>query len=434
MILFKDFTIIDLSESKPKVADVLVDDNGTIVQINEHIQIENAKTIWGSKRVLTLGFCDIHCNFGEPGLEYRETVKTGSEAALAGGFTSVALFPNTRPVIDSLQAFEYLRSKTEHSPIEIEILAALSKDCGGELMSPVKSLMDFGVKGFTDGEKPVQNSLFMKHVMEYISMYGRLILSHPEDKILSGNGVLNESYEAQRLGLSGIPKATEEIFIHRDCSLLKNTGGKLHFTNVTTKQGIEALEFHKSKGLDITASVAPFYFTLTDSDLDWYNTSFKLSPPLRSPEDVEAVRSALKSGILDFIVSSHTPHSEIEKTTDFTSAPIGAISLETVFSVSYMNLVKTGIISLNQLLEKLVSAPRKRLEIPVPEIRIGSQANFTVIDLYESRAVTKESIKSKSKNTPFLNKKLDTSIDMVFVKNKLHTFHETASSDYSNNS
>ena len=146
MILFKDFTIIDLSESKPKVADVLVDDNGTIVQINENIQIENAKTIWGSKRVLTLGFCDIHCNFGEPGLEYRETVKTGSEAALAGGFTSVALFPNTRPVIDSLQAFEYLRSKTEHSPIEIEILAALSKDCGGELMSPVKSLMDFGVK------------------------------------------------------------------------------------------------------------------------------------------------------------------------------------------------------------------------------------------------------------------------------------------------
>ncbi len=434
MILFKDFSVVDLSSPIPKAADILVDENGTIIKIQENIQVENVKTIWGSKRILTSGFCDIHCNFGEPGLEYRETVKTGSEAALAGGFTSVALFPNTKPVIDSLQAFEYLRSKTENSPIEIEIFAALSKDCSGELMSPIKSLIDFGVVGFTDGEKPIQNSLFMKHVMEYISMYDGLILAHPEDKILSGNGVLNDSFEAQRLGLSGIPKASEEIFIHRDCSLLKNSGGKLHFTNVTTKAGIEALEFHKSKGLHITASVAPFYFTLTDSDLDWYNTSFKLSPPLRSHEDVEAVRSALKSGVIDFIVSSHTPHSEIEKTTDFASAPIGAISLETVFSVSYMNLVKTGILSLDQLLGKLIVAPRKRLNIPVPEIKIGSQANFTVIDLFESRALTKESIKSKSKNTPFLNKKLDTSIDMVFVKNKLHTFHETASSDYSNNS
>lgn len=434
MILYKNFHVIDPVTQLSREMDVLLDDDGIIRQLGNDIPTADHKIIWGFGRLLTPGFCDIHANFGEPGLEYRETIKSGSEAALAGGFTTVCLFPNTKPIIDSLQVLEYLRSKTDSAPIEIEIFASLTKDCGNEFMSPIKTLFEAGVRGFTNGDAPLQNSLLMKHVLEYASMYETLILVHPEDKKLSNNGVLTDGFSAQRLGLTTQSTASEEIFIHRDSSILNVTGGKLHFLNISTRDGLNAFEFHKGRGLNLTASVSPFYFSLADDMLDWYNPNYKLSPPLRSSDDVNAVKEAIEKGIIDFISSAHTPHSEIEKTTDFASAPIGAISLETVFSLSYTNLVRQQIISLETLIDMLVVRPRTRLGISVPVIAVNVPADLVVIDLFETKTITGESIKSKSRNTPFFGKKLETSVDMVFTKNKMHTFHEKTSSDYSNHS
>lgn len=430
MLLFKNFHVIDPVNQRSELLDVLLDDHGIIKHISPNIEESDHQVIWGGGRVLTSGFCDFHTNFGEPGFEYRETIKTGSEAALAGGFTTVCLYPNTKPIIDSLQVLEYLKAKIEQAPIEIEIFASLTKECGSEIMSPLKSLFESGVKAFTNGDQPLQNSFLMKNIFDYASMFRYLIISQPLDKVLSNNGVLTEGYQAQRLGLTTQSKAAEEIFIHRDASLLGSTGGKLHFLNISTQEGINALRYHKDRGLDISSSVSPFYFSLSDDLLDEYNTNYKLSPPLRSNLDVESVRVAIQNGTIDFIASSHTPHSEIEKTTDFLSAPVGAISLETTFSLSYMNLVKTNYISLEKLIELLVVRPRLRLGIPIPTMVEGELADFVVIDLFETKTLTSELLKSKSKNTPYFGKKILSGIDMVFTKNKLHTFHEKTSSDY----
>lgn len=431
MILFKNFEIHDPYPGGFKgVGDVLVHSTGLISEIGNEINAQGAKVIEGNRRLLVPGFCDTHANFGEPGLEYRETVKTGSEAALAGGFTTVFIYPNTRPVIDSLQVIEYLKDKIEDSPIRIEIVAAISKNCEGQLISPVKSFSEAGVHTFSDGNLPVQNSLFMKRACEYLSMYDSLVVVNPEDKSMSGSGVLHDGFQSIRLGLPGIPAVSESIMVHRDCEISRETGAKLHFNNVITREGIEALAFHKSRGTNVTAGIAPFYFILSDENLDWYNTNFKLSPPLRAPSDLDAVLNSLKNGGFDIICSSHTPQSEIEKTTDFLSAPIGAISLETTFSLAYTYLVKTQILTLDQLLEMLVVNPRRRFGTEENPLKKGAKADFVIIDPFETLSILKETIHSKSKNTPFLNHKISGVIDMVFTRNRLHSLHEKTSSDY----
>jgi len=431
MILFRNFDIRDpWPGGFQGPGDVLVHPTGVIAETGREIQAPGARVIEGNKRLLVPGFCDTNANFGEPGLEYRETVITGSEAALAGGFTTVFIYPNTRPVIDSLQVFEYLKDKIENSPVRIEIVAALSKNCEGQLISPVKSFTDVGVKVFSDGYQPVQDAQFMKRASQYLSMYDALAVCLPQDKSLAANGVLNEGFQSIRLGLPGIPAISESVMIHRDAEIARETGIRIHFNNITTRAGIDAFIFHRERGANVTAGIAPFYFILSDENLDWYNTNFKLNPPLRSPGDVLAVADFLKSGGFDAICSSHTPQSEIEKTTDFLSAPVGAISLETTFPLAYTYLVKPGLISLTRLLELLIVSPRLRFGVEPNPLKKGSRADFVVIDPFETHSVLKETIRSKSRNTPFLNYKLASSVDMVFTRNQLHLMYEKTSSDY----
>lgn len=435
MILFKDFRVIDPWQPTTNVTDVLIDEHGIIKEVGSGLSEKLAKhVLYGNQRILSPSFTDLYCNFGEPGLEYRETVKTGANAALAGGFGMVCLFPNTVPVMDSVQILEYVKSKIEGSPLRIELVGAMSVGCKGEMMAPVSSLAQSGVVGFSDGESPVQDPLFMKRVMDYISMENGLIFQIPVDKKLAGNGVIREGKESVRLGLSGIPSVSEPIMVHRDGSLSKATGSNLHFLNITTGEGWKAFNFQQGQGATISASVSPFYFSLSENDLNWYDTNYKLFPPIAKDTDRLAVLDAIANGWISAINSSHTPQSEIEKTTDMQSAPWGAISLETVFGVSYMALVKTGVISLEKLIELLTKGPRDILGISANNIQPGNEADFTVLDLLETYTVSKDFLRSKSWNTPFINKKLMGRVDMVFTKNRLHSFHETIRSDYTNRS
>ncbi|NUQ80691.1 MAG: dihydroorotase [Bacteroidetes bacterium] len=410
--------------------ELVVDQDGIILPPGAETGQEPIETIDGNGRWLVPGFCDTYCFFGEPGLEYRETIRTGSEAALAGGFTSVCIYPNTRPPVDNLQTYEYLQSKIGGAPIDIHIVASLTKGCEGQFIAPVMSFTSVGVHLFSDGLQPVQSSLQMKRTCEYVSMYDGLVIQSPEDRTLAGQGVLNEGVQSARLGLPGVPAITESLMVHRDGEIARETGVRLHFSNLTTRAGIEAFSYQKARGANLSCGVSPFYFLLSDDHLDWYNTNFKLWPPLRSESDRLAVIEAIRSGVIDMIPSSHMPQSEIEKTTDFISAPIGAIGLETTFAASYTGLVKQGILSIGSLLERLIVNPRKRFGLKPNPLRPGEPADFVIIDPFETVTVLKDSLRSKSRNTPFLNQRFIGSVDAVFTRNRYHTFQEPAGNEY----
>lgn len=410
--------------------EVVVNNDGILLPPGTEVNEGVAETIDGNGRLLVPGFCDTYCFFGEPGLEYRETIKTGSDAALAGGFTSVCIYPNTRPPVDNLQTYEYLQSKISGAPIDIHIVASLTKGCEGQFIAPVMSFTSVGVHLFSDGLQPIQSSLQMKRTCEYVSMYDGLVIQSPEDRVLAGHGVLNEGVQSARLGLPGVPSMSESLMIHRDGEIARETGVRLHITNLTTQAGIEAYLYQKSRGANLSCGVSPFYFLLSDDHLDWYNTNFKLWPPLRSESDRLAVIGAIRSGVIDVIASSHMPQSEIEKTTDFLSAPIGAVGLETTFTASYTGLVKQGILTLDSLLERLIVNPRKRFGLTPNPLKPGQPADFVIIDPYETVTVLKDSLRSKSRNTPFLNQRFVGSVDGVFTRNRYHTFQESAGSEY----
>jgi dihydroorotase len=355
-----------------------------------------------SGMAVTPGLIDMHVHFREPGEEYKETIATGSKAAAAGGFTAVACMANTTPINDSRPVTEFIleRARRAHL-IRVYPVAALSKGMRSESLTEFGDLKQAGAVAVSDDGRPVTNSELMRRALEYAAFFGLRVISHCQDPDLSNCGVMHEGAVSTKLGLSGIPAASEEVMVAREIILAKHTGCPVHIAHVSTEGSVALIRQAKEQGIPVTAETAPHYFSLDHSAVMDFDTNAKMYPPLREPKDVEAVKRGLSEGILDVIATDHAPHSELEKDVEFEKAAFGIIGLETSLPLT-LQLVRDGVMDLPSAIAKLSHNPATILSVKGGTIEEGKEADLTVIDLNREYVVRKEAFKSKSHNSPFI--------------------------------
>ena len=354
------------------------------------------------------GWMDMHVHLREPGFEHKETVRTGCAAAANGGFTAVACMPNTNPPIHTRDVVSYVLKQAQGLPVDVYPIGTVSKDRAGKSISEMADMKEGGAVAFSDDGDPVQNSLLMRTALEYAAMLDVPVINHEEDLPLSRPGHMHEGRVSTRLGLAGTPSIAEEIMIARDILLSELTGGHVHVAHISTRKGVELVREAKSKGLKVTTEVCPHHFDLTDEEIErqQFHTNWKMHPPLRTADDMEAMIEGLKDGTIDAICTDHAPHSVDEKEVEFIYAPNGIIGLETAWSIICKRLLSGGILSLQDVIRKLSVHPRNILRIPVPKLEVGEPANITIFDTETEWICTPESIRSRSVNTPWLNETL----------------------------
>ena len=350
------------------------------------------------------GFIDLHSHLRDPGQTYKEDIVTGTKAAAHGGFTAVCAMPNTEPVTDNIASVEYIQLRAkDYGSAKVYVIGAITKQSAGEEIAEMATMKAGGIVAVSDDGKCVQNARLMLSCMKYASNFGLPVIIHPEDYFLAGKGQIHSGKVATKLGLSGIPGLAEEVIIARDIMLAESAGVKLHIAHISTARSIELVKNAKDKGLPVTCEVTPHHLVLNEEANLTFNTNTKMKPPLRSEEDRRACVQALQEGIIDCIATDHSPHADFEKEREFDLAPFGIIGLETAFPVLYKNLVQTGQIDLNRLIEALTIAPAKILNLPGGILAEGKTADLTIIDLEKETLFSAENILSKSKNTPWLN-------------------------------
>jgi len=350
------------------------------------------------------GFIDLHSHLRDPGQTYKEDIVTGTKAAAHGGFTAVCAMPNTEPITDNIASVEYIQLRAkDYGSAKVYVIGAITKQSAGEEIAEMATMKAGGIVAVSDDGKCVQNARLMLSCMKYASNFGLPVIIHPEDYSLAGKGQIHSGKVATKLGLSGIPGLAEEVIIARDIMLAESAGAKLHIAHISTARSIELVKNAKGKGLPVTCEVTPHHLVLNEEANLTFNTNTKMKPPLRSEEDRRACVQALQEGIIDCIATDHSPHADFEKEREFDLAPFGIIGLETAFPVLYKNLVQTGQIDLNRLIEALTIAPAKILNLPGGILAEGKTADLTIIDLEKETLFSAENILSKSKNTPWLN-------------------------------
>ena len=356
-----------------------------------------------SGMVITPGLIDMHVHFREPGEEYKETIATGSKAAAAGGFTAVACMPNTNPINDSRSITEFILERARRANlIRVYPVAAISKGMRSESLTEFGDLKQAGAVAVSDDGRPVTNSELMRRAIEYAYFFGLPVISHCQDLDLSNSGVMHEGSISTKLGLSGIPGASEEVMVVREILLAKLTGCPVHIAHVSTEGSVAFIRQAKEQGIPVTAETAPHYFSLDHRALIGFDTNAKMYPPLREPKDVEAVKKGLSEGIIDVIATDHAPHSALEKDVEFDKAAFGIIGLETALPLT-LKLVSDGLMDLPSAVAKLSCNPATILSVKGGTIEEGKEADLTVIDCNKEYVVQKEDLKSKSHNSPFID-------------------------------
>jgi len=403
-ILIKNGRIIDPSQDIDKVGNLLIEDGKVSGFPEDTENLENndeVNVIDAEGKVVAPGLVDIHVHLREPGFEYKETIRTGCESAAAGGFTSIVCMPNTNPVNDNASVTEYimLKARTE-GIVNVYPIGAITKGEKGETLAQVGEMYEAGCVGISDDGMPVMNSKVMRHALEYVKAFGIPVISHAEDKNLSGSGVMNEGHTSTLLGLSGIPGASEDIMVSRDIELAELTSSKLHICHVSTVGSVRLIREAKKRGVNVTAEATPHHFILTDQAVNQYDTNAKMNPPLRGTVDRDAVIEGLKDGTIDVIATDHAPHSEDEKKVEFDKAPFGIVGLETALSLS-LKLVEDGVLTLNEMISKLTHIPSQIVNIDKGTLKPGSDGDVVIFDPDKSIKVDKKKFRSKSSNTPF---------------------------------
>ena len=373
-LLIKSATLIDPNSSfDQQVVDILIQ-NGTITKVAANINAD-ASVFDAKGKQVSPGFFDLNCNIGELGLESKETLATGTTAAAAGGFTGIALMPNTQPPVHSKAEVEYLLNRAHNSLVDVYPLGTISHKREGKDMAEMYDMYQSGAKAFTDGNRSVQDAGLMERALLYTKGFNALVFSYPEDTAIAGKAKVNEGEVSTMLGMKGIPSLAEELMIARDLYLAEYTESKIHFTTISTSRSVDLIREAKQKGVQVTCDVAAHHLVLTDEELKGFDSLYKVKPPLRIQKDVNALIAGLKDGTIDAIVSQHTPH-EIEfKDVEFEVAEYGIASLQTTFSLA----LKAGL-DINLIIKKLAINPRKILGLEVPVIAEGQKANLVIFD------------------------------------------------------
>ena len=400
-IILKQIRLIDPSLKLNEVNDLLIED-GVIKKIGNltEEEIKSSKVFNMEGKICSPGFFDMHVHLREPGREDEETIETGSNAAAAGGFTGIACMPNTNPAIDSAEVVRFIKEKASNHLVDVYPIGAATLNRKGESISPILELYEAGVVGYSDDGNVIKSAGILRNVLEYSKITNAPVIEHCEDESLA-DGAMNESFNSTLLGLPGIPTVAEDLIVMRDIMMAEYVDGKIHVAHISSKNSVELVRQAKKKGIKVTAEVTPHHFSLTDDNLKTFDTNFKLNPPLRTKDDVEAIIEGLKDGTIDCIASDHAPHSIEEKEMEFIYAPNGIIGLETQIGLAISELVKKKHLTLEQMIKKFAINPRKILNLEIPKIKIGETANLTILDPEQIWTVDISKFKSKSKNSPF---------------------------------
>ncbi len=403
-ILVKGGQLVDPSQEINEIRTLYIEDGKikSYPQGTKELEKDpSIRVIDASGKIVSPGFIDLHVHLREPGFEHKETIRTGCMAAAAGGFTSVVCMPNTNPVNDNASVTEYilLKARTE-GVVNVFPVGAITKGQKGEELAEIGEMWEAGCIAISDDGRPVMNSRVMRHAMEYAKAFGLPVISHAEDLNLSSDGVMNDGFTSTMLGLRGIPNASEEVMVARDITLAELTKTHLHIAHVSTAGAVRLMRDAKKRGVKVTAEATPHHFTLTDKSVFSYDTNAKVNPPIRSKEDMEAIKEGLNEGIIDIIATDHAPHTEDEKKVEFDLAPFGISGLETALPLA-LKLVEDGILTLTELIRKLTFNPAQIIKSDRGTLKLGATADVVIFDPNKVIKVDRDKFRSKGKNTPF---------------------------------
>ena len=419
-LLIKNAIIVNADKIWDKPQDILCE-SGKIIQIAPSIAAGAHEIIDAKGKKVLPGLIDIHTHLRQPGREDKETIETGSRAAVKGGFTSIMCMPNTNPVIDNAMVVEFIiREANRVGLCNVYPIGAITKGQQDGELTDMSELKASGCLAFSDDGKSVLNSRLFRLAMEYAKMLDVLIIEHCQDPLLTAGGVMNEGVVSTRIGLKGDPGIAETVTVARDIEIALYLDARVHLAHMSLKRSCELIRFAKSQGIKVTAEACPHHFVLTDEACSSFDTSTKVNPPLRSREDVEAIKAAIADGTIDCIVTDHAPHTKEDKEVGFDGAPFGLIGLETSLGLTITELVVPGIIDLPKMVDRMSSAPARIVGLTKKGvIKPGNDADITIIDPDKEWTVTKEGFVSKSKNSPFVGRKLYGQVEYTICGGKI---------------
>ena len=417
-LLIKAGRVVDPSQNLDKVMDILVED-GKVVEIAPVIEAVTATVVDAAGLVVTPGLIDLHIHLREPGLEAKEDIISGTQAAAAGGFTTVACMPNTKPVVDNSIVISGLKERIgREAVVKVEVIGAVTKGQEGQELAEMGDMTFAGAMAFSDDGHYVQNAKLFSSALEYASIFDKTIISHAEDYKLS-DGYMHEGVVSARLGIPGLPAVAEDIAVARDILLAEYAKAKVHIAHVSTAGSTEIIRQAKKRGVKVTAEVAVHHLTLTDEACASFNTAFKVSPPLRDQVHVEALRAGLLDGTFDAIVTDHAPHAFEEKDVEFRYAPNGFAGLETSVGVVLTELYHTGVLSLTELVNKMSTQPAQVFGLERGSLKVGMPADITILDINKKWRVQSTKFYTRGKHTPYENKECVGAAVMTIVDGKI---------------
>lgn len=420
-ILIKNGRVIDPANGRDEVLNILVED-GIISEVGTDLEADgiNMEVIDASGKVVVPGLVDMHVHLREPGFEYKEDIETGTKAAIAGGVTSVACMPNTKPVTDNAAVITFIKSRAKEAGYaDVYPVGAVSKGLEGKELAEIGEMKFAGAVAVTDDGRPVSDSGLMRRAMEYANMFDIKVISHCEDIPLANEGYMNEGAVATELGLRGISRASEEVMVSRDIIIAEAIDVPVHIAHISTRGSVELIRHAKQRGVKVTCETCPHYFSLTDRACEGYNTNAKMNPPLRTDDDVAAIKEGLKDGTIDCIVTDHAPHHIDEKNCEFGDAMNGIIGLETSLGLGIKCLVNEGVLTLSELIEKMSVNPSNILGISKGTLGEGKIADIAIFDPSKTWTVKADELLSKSKNTPYDGWELFGKPEYVIARGKI---------------
>lgn len=406
LLLIQNGTVINPGDQTETMADVLVED-GIIKKIAPEQKVKADRVVDAAGCYVMPGFIDMHVHLRDPGQEHKETVETGARAAAHGGFTTIVAMPNTKPVVDNADVVNYVHNKAKYMRLVHVLQAgAITKGQRGEELSDIEAMVEAGIPAISEDGKSVMNAQLYREAMTLAVKYDIPVLAHCEDANMVQNGVVNADEATEKMGFAGISNAVEDVIIVRDIMLAKDTGAMLHLCHCSTKDSVSILKIAKEKGIHVTAEVCPHHFSLNSSDIPGDDANYKMNPPLRTKEDVEALREGLKNGTIDVIATDHAPHTPIEKGVGIKKAPFGIVGLETAASLTMTELVDKGYLTIMQMAEKMSYNPAKILGLDKGTVEEGKAADLVVFHPDKEYVINPNEFQSKGRNTPFAAKRV----------------------------